>query len=604
MIGRITAMIRFARCRKFLFQCISIGVILAMVASACLFKLASIQLIDGQMAAQAATQARTKKVIVHSMRGKITDTNGTVLAQSVERYTIIADPWAASQFEPIDCDTQKAKQAGFCHKVNGKPVGVKGSAGVARLLAPVLKMDAKTLGAKLTGTSRYMILKKDVTPTVKRAIDDLNLGGVVYGELSSQRVYANGTQLGALLGGVDDSGKGVAGVESMENSALTGTDGYAIYQQGNGGEEIPGTLTGSQEAVNGSDVALTLDHDVDWYVKQALLEGQKKTKATWAMAVVQDIQTGEILALEDTDEYQAGSDQAKLNASRAVSESFEPGSVGKVITMSGLLQTGLHKATDKFTVPYSYTKDGQEYHDSSAHGDEHWTLAGIIKNSSNVGVVMASSQYTKKQRYEYLTKFGIGQSSGMSIPGESRGQLGTPESWDGRTGNTILFGQGYSVNALQLTNVVATIGNKGVRKQQSLIKSVTHADGTVETPQEGSSTRVIDESVADQVKNAMESVAEGYSKVVNVKGYRIAAKTGTAEVAGSDGRLTSIVADFAGMIPADNPRFAITVIMKDPQGTYGGMTAGPVFAKIGEFLMQKYNVPTYSPRNDAIAVDW
>ena len=300
MIGRITAMIRFARCRKFLFQCISIGVILAMVASACLFKLASIQLIDGQMAAQAATQARTKKVIVHSMRGKITDTNGTVLAQSVERYTIIADPWAASQFETIDCDTQKAKQAGFCHKVNGKPVGVKGSAGVARLLAPVLKMDAKTLGAKLTGTSRYMILKKDVTPTVKRAIDDLNLGGVVYGELSSQRIYANGTQLGALLGGVDDSGKGVAGVESMENSALTGTDGYVIYQQGNGGEEIPGTLTGSQEAVNGSDVALTLDHDVDWYVKQALLEGQKKTKATWAMAVVQDIQTGEILALEDT----------------------------------------------------------------------------------------------------------------------------------------------------------------------------------------------------------------------------------------------------------------------------------------------------------------
>lgn len=596
-------MIRFARCRKFLFQCISIGVILAMVASACLFKLAAIQLIDGQMAAQAATQARTKKVIVHSMRGKITDTNGTVLAQSVERYTIIADPWAASQFEPIDCDTQKAKQAGFCHKVNDKPVGVKGSAGVARLLAPVLKMDAKTLGAKLTGTSRYMILKKDVTPTVKRAIDDLNLGGVVYGELSSQRIYANGTQLGALLGGVDDSGKGVAGVESMENSALTGTDGYVIYQQGNGGEEIPGTLTGSQEAVNGSDVALTLDHDVDWYVKQALLEGQKKTKATWAMAVVQDIQTGEILALEDTDEYQAGSDQAKLNASRAVSESFEPGSVGKVITMSGLLQTGLHKATDKFTVPYSYTKDGQEYHDSSAHGDEHWTLAGIIKNSSNVGVVMASSQYTKKQRYEHH---------------EVRHRPVQRHVYPGRVARAArhagIVGRanqqhdpvrsGYSVNALQLTNVVATIGNKGVRKQQSLIKSVTHADGTVETPQEGSSTRVIDESVADQVKNAMESVAEGYSKVVNVKGYRIAAKTGTAEVAGSDGRLTSIVADFAGMIPADNPRFAITVIMKDPQGTYGGMTAGPVFAKIGEFLMQKYNVPTSSPRNDAIAVDW
>ena len=143
-----------------------------------------------------------------------------------------------------------------------------------------------------------------------------------------------------------------------------------------------------------------------------------------------------------------------------------------------------------------------------------------------------------------------------------------------------------------------------MRKQQSLIKSVTHADGTVETPQEGSSTRVIDESVADQVKNAMESVAEGYSKVVNVKGIphcgedRYRRGRGKRRPADLDRRR------FRRNDPGGHPRFAITVIMKDPQGTYGGMTAGPVFAKIGEFLMQKYNVPTSSPRNDAIAVDW
>nr|WP_193312415.1 penicillin-binding protein 2 [Bifidobacterium leontopitheci] len=592
------------RPRAFLVKCVAIGVVLAFVASACLAQLVAIQLIDGQTTAQAATQSRTQKVVVHSMRGRILDTNGTVLAQSVERYDIVGDPWAVSTFSPIDCGTTKAKQAGFCHSVNGKPVGLKGSAAVARMLAPVLKMDAKELGAQLTGTGRYVVLKKNVTPTVKRAIDDMHLGGVVYGLLTSQRVYANGTQLGALLGGVDDSGKGVAGIEQMKNTLLTGTDGYVVYQRGNGGEEIPGTTTATKAAVNGSDVTLTIDHDVDWYVKQALKEGQKKTGAAWAIAVVQEIDSGEILALEDTDDIKAGSDQAKLTTSRAVSETFEPGSSGKVITMSGLLQTGLHKATDKFTVPYSFTKDGQEYHDSSQHGSERWTLAGIIKNSSNVGTVMASSRYTNKQRYEFLTKFGIGQSSGLNIPGESCGQLGTPESWDGRTSNTVLFGQGYSTNALQLTNVVATIGNKGVRRQQSLIKSVTDANGRTETLPEGTSTRVIDEKVAADVKDAMESVAESYSKVVSVKGYRIAAKSGTAEVAGSDGRLTSIVADFTGVIPADNPKFAITVVMKDPKGTYGGMTAGPVFAQIGEFLMQKYNVQPSSPRKNAIAVDW
>ena len=604
MIKAITALWRLAKARKFVAQCIAIGVALAVVASMCMIQLASIQLIDGQSTAQAATAARTRKLTVKAMRGRITDTNGTVLAQSVERYTIIGDPYLASTFEPINCGTQQAKKAGFCHKVNGKNVDAKGSAAVARLLAPILGLDAMELGAKLTGTSRYVVIKKDVEPTVKRAIDDLHLGVIVYGTLSSQRVYANGTQLGALLGGVNDSSEGVSGIEQMENTELTGADGYVVYQQGNGGEEIPGTMTDSKDAVNGSDIALTIDHDVDWYVKKVLKEGMEKTGATWGIGVVQRVGTGEILALEDTDEYEAGSDQAKLNTSRAVSQTFEPGSVGKVITMSGLLQTGLHKATDKFTVPYSYTKNGQEYHDSSSHGDEHWTLAGIIKNSSNVGVVMASAQYTNQQRYEFLTKFGIGQSSGLNIPGESKGQLGTAESWDGRTANTVLFGQGYTTNAIQLTNVVATIANKGVRNQQSLIKSVTHADGTVETPTKGEATRVIDEQVAADVRNAMESVAESYASIVHVDGYRIAAKTGTAEVAGPDGRLTSIVADFTGMIPADNPQFVITIVLKDPAGTYGGVTAGPLFAQVGQFLMQKYDVPVSAPRTDAIPVDW
>ena len=280
------------------------------------------------------------------------------------------------------------------------------------------------------------------------------------------------------------------------------------------------------------------------------------------------------------------------------------GSVGKVISMSGYLQMGLHKMSDQLSVPDHITQEGQTYKDSFDHGTERWTLAGILQNSSNVGMIMAGENYPDEQRYEYLTKFGIGQPTGLNLPGESSGLLTNPSAWDLRTRNTILFGQGYTVNALQLNNVVATIANKGVKQQQSIIKSTTDANGKTTETKKGEATRVVDEKVASDMMNAMESVAEGYNKFVKVDGYRMAAKSGTAEVQGSDGTLSSIISDYSVVIPADNPRYAVTVVMKDPNGVFGGLTAGPVSAQICEFLMQKYEVPVSSPRKNAIPVTW
>ncbi|NEG88959.1 penicillin-binding transpeptidase domain-containing protein [Bifidobacterium aerophilum] len=595
---------RFARTRNFAFRSIVIALVLSFVASVCLVQLANLQLL-GRNTALAATQMRTTKVAVNAKRGRILDANGVVLAQSVERYNIIVDPQLASEFKPTACnDTTKE----YCHQIDGKPVGASGAAAVARLLATVLDgTNAMELGAAISdANSRYAVVAKDVTPEIKRKIDDLNLGGIVYGELTNERVYSGGTMLGPILGGVNADGSGVAGLEQSLDKTLTGTDGYEIYQRGNGGEMIPGTLTDSKDAVNGSDVTLTVDGNVDWYVKKALIEGKEKYNASWAMAVVADVKTGDILALEDTDEREAGSDDAKLNASRVVSETFDPGSIGKVFTMAGVLQEGQHKATDQFTVPDTITTDdGQTYTDAETHGAEHWTYAGILKNSSNVGMILAASNYTDEQRYEYLRKFGVGQETGLDLSAESAGILHHWQDWDLRTRNTVLFGQGYTMNALQITQAIAAVGNGGVMPKLRLIKSTTDADGHVTENAGGNATRVIDEDVASQVLNAMESVSDLYKNMVSVPGYRIAAKSGTAEVAGSDGKLTSIVSDWSGVIPADNPRFVITVVMKDAKvGSFGGLTAGPVFATIGEFLMQKYNVSPSAKRTDAIPVEW
>ena len=580
---------------------IAIAVLMALVAVACLGKLAYIQVFSGASMAQAATASRTITKPLQSQRGTITDSNGVVLAQSVERYTIYADQVAVAKFKPIDCT---GKNSSTCHSIDGKDVNATGAAAVAKLLAPVLGMNSMELGGKLVGNSRYVILKKNVVPAVKRSIDKLHISGVVNAELTEDREYADNGLLGSLLGGVDDSGRGVAGIEKMADASLTGKDGKITYQRGANGQEIPGTTSESVDPVDGGTVKLTIDRDTQWYVKKTLKEATKKTGSAWGIAVVQEVGTNKIVALADTDDYEAGSSQAMLNTSKAVTTVFEPGSTGKLITAAGIMQEGLHKPTDKFQVPYQIELNNQTYHDSHDHEVQQLTLAGILQKSSNVGTIMASSNYSLSKRYDYITKFGIGQSTGLNFPGESKGQLTPYQSWDMRTRNTVLFGQGYSASALQMTNVVATIANKGVRGGQSIIEKSTDAEGNDTTPKVNDAVRVIDENAADELMDMMESMADEYKNIIKIKGYRIAGKSGTAQVAGANGALTSYIGDFIAAIPADNPRFVVTVVLKDPQDTYGGMTAGPVVGTIGEFLMQKYEVPASSARKNAIPTEW
>ncbi|AYZ21568.1 peptidoglycan D,D-transpeptidase FtsI family protein [Gardnerella vaginalis] len=596
-------------------KCVIVAIIFAFVATCAIVKLSFIQLINARSTAQAAQAERIRTKPILARRGRILDTNGSVLAQSVERYNIIADPMNAQAFKPTPCTKQTA---GNCHSINGKDVEGTGAVAVARLLAPILHMSSVEIGGKISGLGRYAVIKRNVKPSVKRAIDRLNLSGCVYAENSSERVYSSGPILGALIGSVKDAEEssrpeakgrrgeiGESGLELSQDKVLTGTDGYQKYQGNNvGNEKIPGTVSEYKDAVNGNDIKLTIDSDVDWYVKKVLLDGMKQYKAGWGIAVVQDIRTGEILALEDTDDIKAGSSAARASVSKAVSQTFEPGSIGKVFAMAGMVQSGARQLSDKFSVPGTIDKQGQVFHDSHSHGIERLTLAGILKESSNVGMILAGEKYPNNKRYEFLSKFGIGQYTGLGLQGESPGLLPSVQAWDGRKQNTVLFGQGYATNALQITNAIATIANKGVRLQQSIIKSVIDPHGRVSEHKRPQATRVLDEHVASQMLNAMESTAESYKNFISINGYRVAAKSGTAEVAGFGGGLSSIVADCAGVIPVDNPRFAITVALSNPQGTFGVVTAAPLLKAIGEFLMQKYDVPVSTPRSNPIAVEW
>lgn len=576
------------------------AVLVAFFFAICIARLAYIQL-GGSAVAQEATNSRTVTVVTHGTRGTITDTNGQVLAQSVERYTMYADQNGAKAFVPVKCT---GTNSSICHQIDGKNLETKGVEAVVQLLAPVLGMSEMELGGLLAGDSSYVVIEKDVTPELKEQVEALHLSTVIGFEETSQRQYPDDTLLGDVLGGVDDSNAGVAGIELMMNDALEGSDGSTTYQQASTGEMIPGTQTESSQAKDGGTVQLTVDSDVQWYVEKALSEGVSSQNAKWGIAVVQEVSTGRILAIADSQNVSAGSDKAKTTASLAMTQTFEPGSTGKVITTAALIQEGLHKPTDQFSVPDTITLDGETYHDAENHGVWRLTLAGILQNSSNVGTIMASSDYSIAKRYEYLKKFGIGQSSGIDFPGATSGLLYDYNTWDGRTQNVVLFGQGYAVTALQMTNVVATIANKGVRVGQSLIQSATDADGNDMTPSVNDSVRVVDATTAADTLNAMESVAENYAHWDKIDGYRVAGKSGTAQVAGDDGSLSSIVADYIIALPANDPQFVVSVFMKDPKDTEGAFTSGPVTANIGKFLMQKYKVPQSPARTDAIPTKW
>lgn len=608
------------RAHKIRRRTLAIIVAWAVLLAGCIVKLSYLQIFNAAGVAEEAANSRTVTARVQAMRGKIVDAHNKTLADSVEAYKIYVDQVGAKNFVPTSCTVTRTnsmtdaeyKQATderqkSCHSLDGKDVPGKGASAVARILAPVLDLNEAELAAEIAGKSRYIVVAKSVTPQLKRKIDKLSLSGIVGSELISKRVYPNATLLGGILGGVNDEGQGVAGIESMADASLKGVDGVETYQQANpinGYAKIPGTEKVQSKAHEGGTVQLTVDRDVQWYAQSVLNERVDETNADWGIAVVQEVSTGKILAITDSNNYAANSSQAEINGSLAMTATFDPGSTGKVITAAGILQEGLHKPTDHFLVPYSYKYDNETYHDALYHPTERLTLAGILYNSYNTGTVMTAKNYSLEKRYHYITAFGLGQPTGIGFPGESQGLLTHYSKWDRRTKQTVLFGQGYTVNALQMVNVISTIANGGVRVGQRLIEKSTDSNGKDTTPAAKKSSRVISKETAGDVINMMESVAENNANNLKVKDYRVAGKSGTAEVAGQGGSLTDILADFIGAVPAENPKFVIGVFLKNPDTQYGGLSAGPVVGKITTFLMQKYQIPHSPQRKDAIPLKW
>lgn len=572
-MSNFTAMGRPAKRQSALF------IILLVVLLIFTARLAYVQLIAGPALAAAALQERSRTYAEPAPRGDIVDSDGTVLATSIQTYRIVVDQRFIPQYRVYSDD--------------GEVVGY-GASAAAKALAPILDRDVNELGARLVGDDGYTVLAENVAPEVWREIAALNIPGIS-AEETFDRVYPNGNTAGQILGWVNAAGDGASGLESSLNKKLLGTDGEFTVEIGTQGQVIPTGQRSGTPAQPGCTVHLTLNTDLQYYAQSVVDEAVDKYGVEWGAAVVLD-RDGDILALADSDAVNPNDpDTSQYTGAHSVQNAYAPGSTGKVLTVLSALEEGAVTPTTPIENPYEFTtENGQVIHDHTMHPDRTLTTTGVLVHSSNVGTVKIGSRMSPQTRYEYMRLLGWGERVGIALPGESAGLLSPPDQWDGRQRYTTMFGQGLAVNLIQNTEVFATVANGGVRVPPRLIEGY-ECDGEFAPADHGEATRLVSEDSADQMLRMLESVVandEGTGIHARIDGYRVAGKTGTAEIPGANGQLSEVAASFVGIAPADDPELTVGVVMYKPtSGIYGGTIAAPVFQKITSHALAQLGIP-------------
>ncbi len=547
--------------------------------------------------AEAASQLKVTDV-EKAVRGSIVDRNDDKLAFTTEARALTFQP-VKVQKQLADARAAKPDAPDPARRLREIAKGVSG------LLNN--KPDADTLYKKLASKDSFVYLARAVDPAISDAITSR------YHEVGAERQdirqYPGGSLAANIVGGIDWDGHGLLGLEDSLDAKLAGTDGSVTYDRGSDGVVIPGSYRNRHDAVNGSTVALTLDDDIQFFVQQQVQQAKDLSGAKNVSAVVLDAKTGEVLAMSNDDTFDPSQDIGRQDdrqlGNLAVSSPFEPGSVNKIITASSAIEFGLTNPDEVLSVPGSIDMGGVTVHDAWSHGVMPYTTTGVFGKSSNVGTLMLAQRVGQERWADMAAKFGLGQRTGVGLPGESSGLVPPIDQWSGSSFANLPIGQGLSMTLLQMTGMYQTIANDGVRIPPRIIKSTTAADGTRTDEPRPAGVRVVSTETAKTVRNMLRAtiqhdptgVQQGTGSGAAVEGYQIAGKTGTAQqINPGCGCYYDDVywITFAAMVPADDPRYVVGVMMDNPHRTADGSpgtTAAPLVHNLAAWLLQRENVP-------------
>ncbi|GAA1433023.1 D,D-transpeptidase PbpB [Mycobacterium cookii] len=547
--------------------------------------------------AEAAGQLKVTDV-EKAVRGSIVDRNNNQLAFTIEARALTFQPKRIHK-QLADAKQKNAKAPDPQQRLND----------IAKDIAQRLnnKPDKATLLKKLRSDETFVYLARAVDPAIATAITTKfpEIGA----ERQDLRQYPGGSLAANVVGGIDWDGHGLLGLEDSMDAELAGTDGSVTYDRGSDGVVIPGSYRNQHRAANGSTVQLTIDDDIQFYVQQQVQQAKNLSGARNVSAVVLDAKTGEVLAMSNDNTFDPSQDIGRQGNKQLgdlpVSSPFEPGSVNKVVTASSVIEYGLTNPDEVLQVPGTINMGGVTVHDAWGHGVAPYTTTGVFGKSSNVGTLMLAQRVGPQRWYDMARKFGLGQRTGVGLPGESAGLVPPIDQWSGSTFSNLPIGQGLSMTLLQMTGMYQAIANDGVRMPPRIIKATIGPDGarTEEARPEG--VRVVSPETARTVRNMLRAVVQrdprgvqqGTGPAAAVEGYQLAGKTGTAQqINPACGCYYDNVywITFAGMATTDDPRYVIGVMMDNPatnaDGT-PGHSAAPLFHNIAGWLLQRGNVP-------------
>ncbi|MDD6795260.1 MAG: stage V sporulation protein D [Clostridiaceae bacterium] len=553
-----------------------------------------------------AEEQWTSEVKIDAKRGRILDTNGVELAVSANVYR-------------IDFDLNSIRNYLKANQEKGK--GYTSMEQLAPVIAEATGLEEKTVLGKLEtklpsgADAGSATLVRRIEKSEADKVNELNISGVIVSP-DTKRYYKNNNFLSHVLGTTNIDGKGLAGVELQYNDVLSGTPGVKIAELDRQNEDLPYTISQYTEPVDGKDVTLTIDERIQYFAEKITKQALSDQKAKAVSVLVMNPNTGEILAManapdfdpnnpyDGVDGFEGETYQDKLQKmwrNRLVNDTFEPGSIFKVITAITAMENNVVSDSDTFVCNGSDTIGSTTIHcwKSGGHGTQ--PFPDIIKNSCNVGFMKLGSMIGKEKLYESIKNYGFGQTSGIDLPGEAKGIVKTPEKMSDIDLATVAFGQTNTVNSVQYMAAFNAVANGGTWIQPHVMKQITHNDSN--------GTTVIDKTnepntrtVASKEKTALlrtyleRVVTEGSGQSAFIEGYHIAGKTGTAQkvINGRYGE-GKYISSFVGMAPVDNPQVTVMITVDEPSNNgeyYASQVSAPyahtLFSDIFNYMEGKF----------------
>jgi len=552
---------------------VAVGLLLVAVAGLLVWRLAVVQLVEPDRFLAYGESQRIRPVELAAARGAIIDRNGVDLALSLPLPSLVANPML------VDDPRLTALR-----------------------LAGILDLDVDFLERRLSGDGQFAYLGRQLDPAVAAEAMGLGLAGIRIEEERARVRPGNRSALG-VLGRTNVDSVGISGLELVYDGLLSGVPGRKVIERDLRGASIPGGEYSVEPPTHGRTLVLTIDRSLQFEAERLLAEGVARADGQSGILVAMEPSSGQVLASATV----VRGDDGGIRTSgehRAVTWTYEPGSIVKPLTLSAVLDAAVASPDTVREVPGQLEVHDATFRDAPLHDPMDLSVADVLRRSSNVGTIMWATDLGPDALHAKFRDFGLGRVSALEFPGESGGSLLSLSRWSGTSLPTIAIGQGVSTTPIQMVTAYAALANGGVRPAPTLVLGTRDDGGMFEPRRTGRTTTVIPPTVAAEVVAMMEGVVEsGTGTRAAVPGYRVAGKTGTAwkpRPGGGYGTAgdRDYVASFAGFLPADDPQLVVLVVVDEPSSERysGGRAAAPIFSEFAQFAVRRLRIPSAADR--------